>query len=46
MNNMYYISQDGPRPLINEFGKIDDGYESSGIDNPLLQVLDDPDLNK
>ena len=41
MNNLYVISKEDPIQLVDEVGPIEDGYDLSGIDDPLLLNLDD-----
>jgi predicted alpha/beta hydrolase len=41
MNNIYYISEDDPNQLVDEIGRIEDGYSLRGMDNSRLPDLDD-----
>ncbi len=46
MDNIYYISEDDPKLLVDEIGMIEDGYDPSGMDDSLLRDLDDSDGKK
>ena len=46
MDNMYYISEDNPNQLVDEIGLLEDGYDSSTVNDSLLLDLDDSDRKK
>ena len=46
MNNLYVISKEDPIQLVDKVGPIEDGYDLSGIDDPLPLDLDDSDRKK
>ena len=46
MNNLYVISKDDPIQPVDKVGPIEDAYDLTGIDDPLLLDLDDSDRKK
>ncbi len=46
MNNLYVIRKEDPIQLVDEAGPIEDAYDLTGIDDPLLLDLDDSDRKK
>ena len=46
MNNLFVISKEDPIQLVDEAGPIENGYDLSGIDDPLPLDLDGSDRKK
>ncbi len=46
MDNTYFISEDDPNLLVDEFGLIEDGYDPRGLDDSLLLDLNNLDGKK